>query len=291
MGALGYAKNKHSFRELARRLPLSLIWELIPDGDVQEQHCAIQALLLGVAGLLPSQRQGSFSQGDGEFGDELEYLWHLMNISHGMKESDWCFFRVRPTNFPTRRLAAASYLLTRYRSHGMLEGILGLIREASREAGCMGVEDGFVVAEDGYWARHSDFGIGGVRSPVLIGRERAGEIVVNVILPFFFAWADVYSRLQLKRETLAIYRAYRRLSQNWITCWMVEQLEGKNALNVANTARRQQGLLHLYHTYCTERKCAECPLGIVFERRIAMGKLVVASPAPKPEYSDMLSIN
>ncbi|GAH70544.1 unnamed protein product, partial [marine sediment metagenome] len=57
MGALGYAKNKPPFLELARRLPLQLLESMTQGKRADEEYLAQQqALLLGTAGLLPSQR-------------------------------------------------------------------------------------------------------------------------------------------------------------------------------------------------------------------------------------------
>jgi hypothetical protein len=58
MGALGYSRNKLPFTELARRLPLRILESVVQSG-VSDEECLArqQALLLGTAGLLPSQRQ------------------------------------------------------------------------------------------------------------------------------------------------------------------------------------------------------------------------------------------
>ncbi|GAH78115.1 unnamed protein product, partial [marine sediment metagenome] len=57
MGALGYSKNNLPFLELARRLPLQVL-ESVTQGEVSDEEYLArrQALLLGTAGLLPSQR-------------------------------------------------------------------------------------------------------------------------------------------------------------------------------------------------------------------------------------------
>jgi hypothetical protein len=58
MGALGYAKNKPPMLKLAKSLPLATLHSMTQD-KIAEQECLarLQALLLGTAGLLPSQRQ------------------------------------------------------------------------------------------------------------------------------------------------------------------------------------------------------------------------------------------
>jgi hypothetical protein len=260
MGALGYAKNKSPFRQLAQRLPLYFIWELAPEGCAQAECRAIQAMLLGMAGLLPSQRRRLAFEDNGGFGAELERLWYSMSISHEMSETDWRLFRVRPANFPTRRLAAAAYLLTRYRGRGLLEGVLRLVMEASLGAGYRKLEDGLVVITNDYWTNHFDFGMGGVRSSTLLGRGRAREIVVNIVLPFFFAWAEAHSRPRLAKEVIELYSIYPGLNSNWITRLMAGRLAGEGASRIVNSAQRQQGLLYVYHTYCVERRCHQCPM-------------------------------
>ena len=46
-----------------------------------------------------------------------------------------------------------------------------------------------MAADDGYWASRFDFGKGypGL-SKWLIGQSRAADIVINVLLPFVYAW-------------------------------------------------------------------------------------------------------
>jgi hypothetical protein len=57
MGAMGYAKNKLPFEELARRVPLHRL-EAMVQYHLPDDRCLArqQALLLGTAGLLPSQQ-------------------------------------------------------------------------------------------------------------------------------------------------------------------------------------------------------------------------------------------
>jgi len=105
MGALGYAKNKSPFLELARRLPLQAL-ESVTQGErsAEERLARQQALLLGTAGLLPSQsrRRQPANNGD-EWRDKLERLWASSGQTEAMSENDWQMSRVRPNNLPSRR--------------------------------------------------------------------------------------------------------------------------------------------------------------------------------------------
>ena len=54
---------------------------------------------------------------------------------------------------------------------------------------------------------------------------------------------------------------YPRLENNWITRHMEQQIFGQCYRRLVNSAQRQQGLIHLYRTFCIERKCAQCQVG------------------------------
>jgi len=246
MGALGYAKNKEPFTELARRLPLNTLKGV-------GEPLLLQTLLLGMAGLLPSQRYIK----DGREGEKLEEVWESLGIKERMEGIKWKFFRVRPENFPTRRIAALSYLLVKY-GRGLLEAMEQLINQAQsyRE-----LETAFIVTTNGYWANHCDFGVETRWNPSLIGWGRAREIVVNILLPFFLAWTE---DLNLKEKILKLYQNYPRLGENWITRYMEGKVLGGHNPKLVNSALRQQGLIHLYKNFCGEGECHSCPLAFTF---------------------------
>jgi len=261
MGALGYAKNKHPFLELAGRLPLRIL-ESIAHGEISDEECLArqQALLLGTAGLLPSQRQDRHPQDrlDDKWVDTLERLWASSHHTEVMPPDAWHLFKVRPNNSPIRRLVAMSYLTLRYREKGMLEELVGLVKEVPASRGYHRLAKGLLVTTNGYWASHFDFGSGSrLRSPTLLGSGRAADITVNVLLPFTLAWSQFTSQPALERKALDLYRRYPRLTTNSVERHMTEQLGLSSSL--VNSAQRQQGLIHIYNTLCTQGRCNCCP--------------------------------
>ncbi len=263
MGALGYSKNKLPFLELARRLPLQAL-ESIIRGEISEEECLArqQALLLGSAGLLPSQSQDRCrgNKLDDKWIDKLERLWASSHQPEAMSRNDWHLFKVRPNNSPVRRMVAMSYLVLRYREKGILKEIINMVEEVSVNRGYYGLEKGLLVTTSGYWASHFDFGSGNrIRSPTLLGGRRAADIIVNVLLPFTLAWSQLASRSELGNKVFDLYRGYPRLVVNSVERHMRNQL-GLSS-NLVNSARRQQGLIHIYSTLCTQGGCNSCPLG------------------------------
>jgi len=263
MGALGYSKNKLPFLELARRVPLQVL-ESLTQGKISDEECLAQqqALLLGTAGLLPSQRPNWHRKNkmDDKWIEKLEELWVSPRQMEVMSENNWRLFKVRPNNLPIRRIAAMSYLILRYREKGIFEELINKIREVPVSKGHHELEKMLLIISNGYWASHLDFG-SGIRLiiPTLLGDRRASDIVVNVLLPFAFAWGKFNSQLELAKKALDLYCGYPRLAANAVERHMRSQL-GLGS-NLISSAQRQQGLIHIYNTLCSQGKCHRCPLG------------------------------
>ena len=254
MAALGYAQNKHPMTELACRMPLRCLESMVTaETPATESLAVYQAMLMGTAGLLPSQRvlQPAKVKND-SWVHGLERLWSVTSDTVTMSETDWQFFRVRPGNFPTRRIAAMSRLLLRYREDGLLHGLLNKFDEVAMDGSHHELEDALIIES------------GDGRGPVsksesaLLGRSRAADIVINVLLPFAVARGRVNSRPELAEKAVAMYRRYPPLAANTIERHMSRQLGIDGSL--VNTARRQQGLLHLFKTFCSLGTCYNCPV-------------------------------
>ena len=252
LGALGYSKNKIPCTELADLVPLSNLESIarkLPEEDGLRHR---QALLFGVAGLLPSQRSGYPVHKNDIYTDTLESLWSELYYRESLPPGSWNLFKVRPLNSPLRRIAGLGYLVWRYRHRGLPVSLLDLITATPAEK-VRELTGAFPVNSADYWAEHSDFGLKCSRlSSSLIGANRAGEIIINVLLPF------VYNQDNLSRKAIEMFRHYPALPANSIEKHLQKQLGLSK--NVVNYACRQQGLIHIYKTLCTQGKCLECRL-------------------------------
>jgi len=253
MRALGYSKNTKPFEELAGRVPLSFLEEV----ESGESLLLRQTWLLSVAGLLPCQRtRGEFSEEKET--RELEQTWQAVGRgTKAMSQNDWHLTHIYPNNSPVRRIIAQSHLLQRYHRDGLLPGMLQLVRETPLLAGHRWLEDGLTVFSDGYWQDHHDFGLKTKKS-ALLGHSKAAEIVVNVILPFAFAWGEVANEPELKERAISFYSYYPKLAENELTRHMARQLCLED--NAALSACCQQGLIQIFRNYCCEGKCSQCVL-------------------------------
>jgi hypothetical protein len=252
MRALGYSKNIKPFEYLADRMTLKSI-------ESREGLALKQALLLGTAGLLPSQRWRGKSAREKEV-QELEQIWQSAGKKvKTMREGDWNLSHIYPNNSPVRRIVAQSYLLERYFEGKLLAGILQLVKGAALPDGHRVLENGLTVTRDGYWQDHFDFNIRSkTKISALLGNSKAGEIAVNVVLPFTFSWGELTNEAQLTENAIELYCNYPKLAENCITRHMKKQLGFEEPFDL--TACHQQGLIHIFRNYCREGRCSQCPL-------------------------------
>jgi len=266
MESLGYSKNQQAFLRLAQMVPFETIdTECNTYSDLHTTR--IQALLFGVAGLLPSQdpKLKIQDQPSVQYIDSLETLWEDISKRIGINSMDrsaWHFFRLRPNNFPTRRIAGASYILKRFINIGLLEKCTRLMlnfphkyRKLRTE-----LESLFICKEEGYWKNHYLLNTQNnttINSSTLIGRERAVTIIINIIIPCVHAYALETEDITLKLLTQEIIRHYPNHTSNSIIRNMTKTLKISEKKFI-NSSLRQQGLIHLYKNYCRRNECDLC---------------------------------
>ena len=260
---LGYAANKRPGALLAEVAP----WELVARvGRGQDGEASLRSLLLGAAGLLPTQR-GRPANGDEPA--RLEASWRELRdelAGSPLPASAWRLIGLRPASWPCRRLAGGAALLARWLREG---SPLGLFEQAALEQRLdaaklarLGVASFSASSSVPYWATHYDFGLAAGRSaPQQVGRDRAIELAANLLLPLAYALGRSTDRPELSAAALLAYRALPAGAWNRLSRTMALQLLGPPGLRVCAAAARQQGLLHLFKRWCWERRCEACPAG------------------------------
>jgi hypothetical protein len=218
MAALGYSRNTEAFRTVAGNVPLHQLEESLSDAEPS----AAEAKLLTAGGFLSPAP---------------------------LHPPRWKLFRIRPANYPPRRLAAMAYLLRQCLPTGLLEYLQTRLKGSSPDS-ARNLENALMVQTYGYWQTHFDIGRADKSlGSWLIGQTTARIMVINAVLPFFAA---------LEENAEMLYRAFPPSEENAVERHMKRQL-GLTTKEI-NTSRRQQGLLHLYKNYCTAGQCEACPL-------------------------------
>ncbi len=248
--ALGYSKNQEAFSRLARAVPYEELRRILD----HEGQMAAEALLLGMAGLLPSQRR--LRAAGLPYVLRLEELWARQRLEPLSPEL-WQLSGLRPNNLPARRLAGFVRLLSRWPS--LVSG-LSALEEADR-APVSRLLAAWQVPAEGFWRSHHDLA-GGSVSPAgaLIGRARALEMLINVVLPFAAAWGETRSLDGLSRQARAVFLRLPSAGSYGGTRFLestFRPLPGSD--RGCGGACLQQGRLYLYQQYCAAGECAICP--------------------------------
>jgi hypothetical protein len=261
--ALGYTRNREPFRRLAEILPLEtlLAYRRTLTPNPQSLTPAVEALLLGAAGLLPPQPEFPSLEVE-PYARLLRERWAADKTTWAggaMVASEWQFFRVRPANFPPRRVAALAAIVDRWPEEGLAAWMECVTRSCAPKLLPRRLESFLLgLAPGGYWSRHSDFGLPLPRPLDLVGRHRAAEVAVNVLLPFAGALAASREDGELAMRVREAYRLYPKRGDNEVSRYMGLQITARPRPPVARSACRQQGLLHLYRTRCERKRCWEC---------------------------------
>lgn len=272
MEALGYSQNSKPLRELAQRVPFSVF-------DYKSEH-EIQAILFGVAGMLPTQIEKPLpkSETDNPYIVALEKLWEVSEHTKNevcMDASKWHFGRIRPNNHPARRIVAMSQLIFQCKGSLMMYFLPTCEMAVNLETSITLREirnkllNLLTLEPSGYWVTHSNFGKGGTKNAKLIGSDRALDILVNKILPVAYIWAVESESKKLQDAILTLYSDYTKMQDNSI----IRQV-GKHVFNdvqpmrmIRPTAQIQQGIIRLYKNYCIDQLCDLCP---IFENNCVM---------------------
>lgn len=257
--AFGYARNRESFLTLARNASLEFLGEQTRGLTFIEAVDRLEAILFGVSGFL------THDVSDGETRRYIRILRKEWKRCRGRARlprlyySDWEFFRLRPENFPTIRIAGAARIIPLIlRSNLIRQIVRSLKNDGSPEFRTLCAL--FIIPADGYWQNHYRFCERSTR-PVrtLIGRQRATDIVINVIIPIALLYARIFRDKEVRMATLDVLRDAPASAENGIIVSMKKQLV-KERFRL-DTASRQQGVMQLYKTYCLEGRCGECAVG------------------------------
>jgi hypothetical protein len=212
MDALGYASNRKPFLALAQRVPYGMLAKLRSE-PLTTRLLAVKVLLLGASGLMHL------------VADEEQVLYKRLQkrlpSTKPLSKGEWRLFRVRPANHPVRRIIGAAHVIDGCLDDGIAETFAAALSQCGVRALTAGLE----------------------RRPY-IGNGRARDLLINIALPFLHAYATEQGNGELADAAQTSYVAAPKLQDNEIT------REMRRLCNIGRdvkmTARRQQGLIHLY---------------------------------------------
>ena len=264
MRYFGLKVNNEAFETLSNILPFKT---LLKHADNLLQ---LESMLMGCAGFL----EDDFTE---EYPQLLKREFSIMKTKFNlltMPTERWRYMRMRPSNFPTIRLAQMAQLIHK---NGPLFSMIKAAKDTA-EAKAL-----FDVTASEYWETHWRFnkrlpqcdrlsqcdsptvqGSGAVglsyhdsrKTAKHLGDATANILIINAVAPLLFCYGKLHkdesvceSALQFLENTEAEDNAtIRHYAQYGIT---------------AENAMQTQALLHLYSYFCKCKRCLECRIGNV----------------------------
>ncbi len=256
--ALGYSKNKTIMMSLAQSANLGFLRKL---GD---DNLKIESALFNIAGLLPNSNKLPDEE-TSEYTKSLNLKWEdIKTIYSGQTfcETQWHFFRQRPQNFPTVRIAGGTFLIHSILYENLIQKLIKKVKEIRKLSVLINsLRSLFVIKSRGFWQKHYVFdqpSQGEIK--YFIGASRADEIVINVILPFLSVYFDIFGMEEYSKKVLKLYNIYDQRVDNKIVKEVAENLDMEEYLKKTIYT---QGMIELFRTYCSKNKCLECEIGKV----------------------------
>ena len=253
MTALGYKNNRAPFRYLAEQLPLKTLRKASGRNTLKAY-----ALLMGVAGLLPTQTPSRWDAETRAFVRQLWDHWWKHQAAWSTRalcRKTWKLSGLRPQNHPQRRLMLAAILFTR---EDDLPRSLTALNTTSPDEFFRQIATFFQPIANTYWQHRLTFG--GKRQLVMIalmGAHRVAAIISNVFVPFLAALGNP----RVMRP--AFLRRLPPEENNQIVRQTAHNLLGPDHNpNLYRSGLRQQGLIQIFHDFClTDRsRCENCTL-------------------------------
>ncbi|MCX6170922.1 MAG: DUF2851 family protein [Ignavibacteriales bacterium] len=261
--ALGYSKNKSQMINLAQAVNVNYLSKIENDGVLVEKY---EAAFLFISGLALGSNSVT-EEVSKKYLEKISYHWNSIRPFYDGKyfdETHWHFFRMRPQNFPTIRIAGGARLVRELLHKNMISVITRKIDEIYNLSVLVNsLRSFFIVKSDGFWKNHyvlDQKANGEIK--YFIGVARADEIVVNVVLPFFSVYFDVFGNQQLAKKIVKVYSLYEQRSENQIVTDMAQSL---NMNDHVQSTIYTQGMIELFRNYCSRNRCLECEIGkIIF---------------------------
>ncbi len=234
---LGFGVNGDPFERLALATPLMFIG----------RHCdsltTIEALLFGQSGLLDQTTPTTDSYA-ATLQREYAFLAHKFNL-RPLQSPGWKMARMRPANFPHRRIATLAAML--HSGTRMMSRLLEI--RTPDDAYLM-----FSPSLTGYWANRYSFGAATANTGTPLSRTSINGLIINAVVPLQHAYAMAHDDSVLADRSIALLESLPPERNTIVESFASAGLKADNAFT-------SQGVIQLRRAYCETRKCLYCRIG------------------------------
>jgi hypothetical protein len=232
----GFKTNSENMLQLANAVPLKVLQK---HADLKQW----EALLFGASGLLNASDNDAYAN---ELRREYAFLERKYEVKSSLNYNQWHFSGVRPSNFPTLRIAQFAALV---HSHPNLFSLFTHFTDL------VSLQNLLQVSQSEYWKTHLNFGAKSKFQNKAMSKSAAQGLMINTIAPLLVAYSEYKDDADMLDRAMNILMTLPVEQNHIIRKW---QSLGWNV----NSSFDTQGLIELHNEYCLTRKCMKCKIGI-----------------------------
>ena len=230
----GLKVNGNSFLRLAQSINFPILQKTSFDAH------QFAALLFGQAGFLEDEIQDAYHH---QLKTTYKYLSHKYTL-HSIPNKQFSFFRMRPSNFPTVRIAQ---LVSLFCKHKNLFSKLIALQDLKDFYALFSVEIPL------FWKTHYNFESKSKSSSKKLTKSFVDLLIINTIIPLKFLYQKSSQGVD-EEFFLEILKKMKPEKNSIISKFSDFGVAAKNALDT-------QALLELKNNYCAPKRCLECAIG------------------------------
>ncbi|MDX1953558.1 MAG: DUF2851 family protein [Verrucomicrobiota bacterium] len=247
--SLGYSRNVW---------PMKRIAEIVPWQSNRQDRLSAEALLFGISGLLPRDNTQAVP-GTRVYIRSLWDVWWRVEPNYRscvLPKTAWNLAGLRPLNSPERRLAVAADWLSVGSLISRLEA--WLLAEVPAEELGHSAQKILAPTPHPFWDHHFSFKSRKVTAIQPLGTDRAGEIMINMVLPWFWIRAVTGKNERLRERIESRYFAWPALADNSALRFARARLFSQPPR--LRHAAFQQGMLQILRDFCdhSDALCNNC---------------------------------
>ncbi len=233
---LGFHVNSEPMARLARSIRTEWFQKNV------DNPLFVEAILFGQAGMLNRSFKDEYPN---QLKDEYHFISKKLDLTP-LEQSTWKFSKLRPSNFPTIRIAQLAAILQKHP------------RFFSDCLDLTSLEEAFVffdVRTHKYWDTHYVFDKEGAVKEKRLGEESIYQIILNCICTVWILYGNKKNEEGYVQKALDIMEVLKVENNRYVAMF------NETGYNFSNCIH-SQGLRYLWEYYCDDKKCLNCTIGI-----------------------------
>jgi len=233
--ALGQKTNAQAFEQLASSVSHKLLKKN------SDHLLKLEAILFGQSGMLQSKLKDTYFTSL-----KKEYNFQKKkNLSFPLTGGEWKFSRMRPSNFPTIRIAQLAAVL--HRSPDIFHEFL----ETENAEKFL---EKFRIPASEYWNTHFRFGEPVGNHKKFLGEQALNGILINAAIPLIFCYGQLRDDEKYRQKAFDWLAELKPEFNRYTRLWQSLGLENNNAFD-------SQAMIEQFDHWCEKKKCLSCSIG------------------------------